>query len=226
MPNPAVATAAASIGQGVLQYKSAGKAGEAEAAAAERSAQIRKQMYDEAVGRSQTQLTAGDAATNRLMEFLGIGGNAGAQGYGQFGGGFTMEKFKEDPFYQFSLGEGIKDLERTAAARGGLLSGSTIRGYKNVQGNEYQKAFDRYFANRANTLAPYQTMSGQGVNVLGQLASMGGTTGAGMGNAYTQGGEAKASQYLTQGNVLSNALNRGSEWYGQNPDPSKWFKTG
>src|SRR5574343_122984 len=37
-------------------------------------------------------------------------------------GDFTMEKFQEDPGYAFRMSEGLKALDRTAAARGGLIS--------------------------------------------------------------------------------------------------------
>lgn len=219
MPNPAVLAAAATVASSAIKYKTAGKAGEAEAAGYERGADYNKQMYDQAVARAGTQMQAGDAATNRLMEYLGIGGTPTAEGYGSLGGPFTMETFQKDPFYQYSLNQGIKDLERTAAARGGLLSGSTIRGYKDVQNKEYQNAFDRYYAGRAQTLAPYQALSSQQVNVLGQLGNIGATTGANVAKLYGMGGEAKGSQYLTQGNTLADLLSSGSKQYGD------WYKT-
>jgi hypothetical protein len=219
MPDPASIAAVATVASAATKYKSAGKAGEAAAAGYERGAQFNKQMYDDAVARASTQMEAGDAATNRLMELLGVGPNTGAQGYGQFGGPFTMETFKADPFYQYSLNQGVKDLERTAAARGGLLSGSTIRGYKDVQSKEYENAMNRYFANKASTLSPFQQLSGQQVNVLGQLANVGTNVGSNVARMYGAGGEAKASQYLTQGNILGDAIGSGSQQYGD------WYKT-
>lgn len=219
MPDPASIAAVATVASAATKYKSAGKAGEAAAAGYERGADYNKQMYDQAVARAGTQMQAGDAATNRLMEYLGIGGAPTAEGYGSLGGPFTMETFQKDPFYQYSLNQGIKDLERTAAARGGLLSGATIRGYKDVQNKEYQNAFDRYYAGRAQTLAPYQALSSQQVNVLGQLGSIGATTGANVAKLYGAGGESKASQYLSQGNTLADLLSSGSKQYGD------WYKT-
>jgi hypothetical protein len=214
MPSPTVVAAAATAASAATKYKAAGKAGEAAAAGYERGADFNKQMYDEAVGRAGTQMQAGDAATNRLMELLGIGPNTSAQGYGQFGGPFTMETFKADPFYQYSLNQGVKDLERTAAARGGLLSGSTIRGYKDVQSKEYENAMNRYFANKAATISPFQQLSGQQVNVLGQLANVGTNIGGNVARMYGAGGESKASQYLTQGKTLSDLYSSGSQQYG------------
>lgn len=219
MPDPTAIAAVATVASAATKYKSAGKAGDAAAAGYERGAQFNKQMYDDAVARASTQMQAGDAATNRLMELLGVGPNTGAQGYGQFGGPFTMETFKADPFYQYSLNQGVKDLERTAAARGGLLSGSTIRGYKDVQSKEYENAMNRYFANKASTLSPLQQLSGQQVNVLGQLANVGTNVGGNVARMYGAGGESKASQYLTQGSILGDAIGSGSQQYGD------WYKT-
>jgi hypothetical protein len=219
MPDPTAIAAVATVASAATKYKSAGKAGEAAAAGYERGAQFNKQMYDDAVARASTQMQAGDAATNRLMELLGVGPNTGAQGYGQFGGPFTMETFKADPFYQYSLGQGVKDLERTAAARGGLLSGATIRGYKDVQGREYENAFNRYYTGRANTLAPYQSLMGTGAQVVGNLGGAAQRYAQGAGDAYQSGGAARATGYINQANVLSNALMQGAGAYGQYGNP-------
>lgn len=217
MPNPVAAIAMAA--STAYSSSQASKAARAQSNAAQQAADLQKQMFDKQVEMAGPYTGAGEAATNRLMEYLGIGGNAGAQGYGQFGGPFTMETFQKDPFYQYSLGQGIKDLERTAAARGGLLSGATIRGYKDVQGREYENAMNRYFANRASTLAPFQSLSGQGAQTVANLggAARGYATGAG--NAMMEGGAARATGYINQANILGNALSQGIGAYGQFGNP-------
>lgn len=67
-------------------------------------------------------------------------------------GDFTMEKFQQDPGYAFRLSEGLKALDRTAAARGGLISGSAMKGAmrygQDMASQEYQNAFNRYNQNR------------------------------------------------------------------------------
>lgn len=217
MPNPVAAVAmAASTAYSANQ---AGKAASAQAKAAGQAADLQKQMFDKQVEMAAPYTGAGEAGTNRLMEYLGIGGDKSAAGYGSLGGPFTMETFQADPFYQYSLGKGIKDLERTAAARGGLLSGATIRGYKDVQGREYENAFNRYFTNRANTLAPYQSLSGQGAQVVGNLGGAAQRYAQGAGDAFQNAGAARATGYINQANVLSNALMQGAGAYGQYGNP-------
>jgi len=217
MPNPVAAIAMAA--STAYSSNQASKAARAQAGAAGQAADLQKQMFDKQVEMAAPYTGAGEAGTNRLMEYLGIGGDKSAAGYGSLGGPFTMETFQADPFYQYSLGKGIKDLERTAAARGGLLSGATIRGYKDVQGREYENAFNRYFTNRANTLAPYQSLSGQGAQVVGNLGGAAQRYAQGAGDAYQNAGAARATGYINQANVLNNALMQGAGAYGQYGNP-------
>lgn len=67
-------------------------------------------------------------------------------------GDFTMEKFQQDPGYAFRMSEGLKALDRTAAARGGLISGGAMKAAsrygQDMASQEYQNAFNRYNQNR------------------------------------------------------------------------------
>jgi hypothetical protein len=216
MPDPVTAvTAAATVGSAAIGSNASSKAARAQSNAAAQDLALRKQMYEEQVARAQPFLQAGQGGVNRLSELLGVGGDANAAGYGSLGGPFTMETFEKDPFYQYSLNKGIKDLERTAAARGGLLSGSTIRGYKNVQGNEYENAFNRYYTGRANTLAPYMSLGQLGSTTLGNLSGASQNYAGGAAGAYGTMGAARASNYQNQGDILNQLLNVGSQAYGQ-----------
>jgi hypothetical protein len=218
MPNPVAAIAMAA--STAYSSSQASKAARAQSNAAAQAADLQKQMFDKQVEMSAPYTGAGEAGTNRLLEYLGIGGDKTAAGYGSLGGPFTMETFKADPFYQYSLGQGVKDLERTAAARGGLLSGATIRGYKDVQGREYENAFNRYYTGRANTLAPYQSLMQTGATTVGNLGSAAQRYAQGAGDAYQSGGAARATGYINQANVLNNALMQGAGAYGQYGWPS------
>lgn len=220
MPNPVVAVqAAATIGSAAIGSRAASKATQAQTDAANQSLALQKQMYEEQVGRAQPFLQAGQGGINRLAEYLGVGGDTGAAGYGSLGGPFTMETFQKDPFYQYSLGQGIKDLERTAAARGGLLSGATIRGYKDVQGKEYENAFNRYYTGRANTLAPYMALGQLGTSTLGTLGGASQQLATGGSGAYGAMGAARASGYNQQADILNQLLNVGAQAYGQSRGP-------
>jgi hypothetical protein len=90
-----------------------------------------------------------------------------------------------DPGYQFRLSEGQRALERSAAARGGLQGGGTLRALTRYsQGEasqEYQNAFERFMAQQG---ARRQT--------LGALAGYGAQAGAQMAGNLQQGAGAAA----------------------------------
>lgn len=121
-----------------------------------------------------------------------------------------MADFEQDPGYQFRLDEGQKALERSAAARGLLSSGSTLKGITNYAQNEgskeYQNAFNRYQTNRANQLNPLQSLMGTGQTSANTLTSAAANQGANQANLIQQAGQARASGYVGSGNALGNAL--------------------
>lgn len=72
----------------------------------------------------------------------------------------TMDDALKEPGFQFQLGEGLKALQRSAAARGTLLTGGTQKGliaYGNDLANTnykdvYNRAYNEYDTNRQNFL--------------------------------------------------------------------------
>lgn len=73
---------------------------------------------------------------------------------------FTLEDYQADPGYQFRLDEGNKGVERSAAARGGQLSGATMKALarfgQNTASGEYQNAYNRYNNDQSKVSAEYQ----------------------------------------------------------------------
>ena len=47
--------------------------------------------------------------------------------YGKYARDFSMKDFTVDPGYAFRMNEGLKSLDRQAAARGGLISGGALK---------------------------------------------------------------------------------------------------
>lgn len=110
------------------------------------------------------------------------------------------EMVKTDPSYEFRLGEGMRALERSKAASGGLLSGGTARGItryaQDYASTEYGKIYDRI----ANIAGLGQTGAAQ--TIPGVVA-----TGNVMSNAASQAGYGRASGYVAKGNQWANAFN-------------------
>lgn len=107
--------------------------------------------------------------------------------------------WKTDPGYQARLDEGMRAVERGASARGILNSGGTLVGAtryaQDYASNEYQKVFDRI-----------STIAGRGQASATQGSDVIVNTGARVGSALTNAGEARASGYVAQGNAWSNAM--------------------
>ena len=163
-------------------------AAQTQADAQQRSNDLMYKMYQEQVGLQAPFREAGLTAQNRMLDLLGLSDRTGAAGYGSLNKPFGMEQFQADPGYAFRLGEGVKALERSRAAAGGLLSGGTgkalTRYGQDLGSQEYGNAFSRYQTERANQLNPLAalTAAGQGAtNVLGTAAGNYGTqAGAGI----------------------------------------------
>ena len=127
---------------------------------------------------------------------------------------FGMEQFQADPGYNFRMAEGVKALERSAAARGLLSSGNTLKGItgygQDIASQEYQNAFSRYMLEnermRQQKLAPLEYQIGLGqAAASGQAANIGTTTGSI--SELTQAlGNIGAQRAIGQGNAYVNAM--------------------
>lgn len=214
------------------QKSAANQAAAATASAAQQSTDAQERMFGRQVELQEPFRQAGLTAQNRLMTLLGLGEDTTAPDFGRYARDFSMADYEADPGYGFRMSEGMKALERSAAARGGLLSGATLKGVErfgqNLASEEYQNAFNRYQANRANQLNPLQSLYGSGQTSANTLTSAAGQTGAGLANTYMgmgqglsnaamAGGQARASGYTGMANALTSGLSTGANLYMQYP---------
>ena len=232
MPEPVSAIIGSSVigaGVGLLGSRSAAKAqtsaanqaAQAQVQAAERAGQDQRAIFERQVELQAPFREGGLTAQNRLMTLLGLSETPNEPGFGRYARDFSMADFVGDPGYGFRMSEGMKALERSAAARGGLLSGATLRGVQrfgqDLASTEYQNAFNRYQVNRANQLNPLQSLMGAGQTGANALTTAAGDLGrglsasqmaAGQGAAagYLGAGQARASGYVGAANALTGAL--------------------
>jgi len=141
-----------------------------------------------------------------------------APGFGKYARDFGMEDFQQDPGYAFRMSEGLKALDRQAAARGGLISGAALKGAQRygqeAASQEYTNAFNRYQTNRANQLQPLQSLMGTSQTAANTLGNAAGNYAQGAGEAYMGAGNARASGYMGGANALTGAINQGLNMYG------------
>ena len=202
--------AAASIGGGLMASSAAKKASRAQVQASQDANAAQERMFAEQNRLQEPFRQGGLTAQNEIMQLLGIGGDQTAAGYGSLGKSFGMSDFEQDPGYAFRQAEGMKALERSAAARGNLLSGSTLKGVQrfgqDLASQEYQNAFNRYQVNRSNKLNPLQSLMGSGQSATNVMTSAAGQAGQNQASNLYNAGQARASGYIGQGNALNTAL--------------------
>lgn len=201
------------------------------AAASRYAADLQKQMFEKQLELQEPWRQAGIGSLNRLA--------AGLQTGGEFATPFSKTNWQADPGYAFRLSEGMNALNRQAAARGGLISGGALKAAQrygqDLGSQEYQNAFNRYYAERENMLKPLQSLAGVGqtsANTMGSAASGYGanvgnlmmTNAANQGNALLTGGNIRASQYSTAGRALDQALN--TDWSKVGNTINGWFGGG
>jgi hypothetical protein len=216
------AVATAIVGSAVIGSYAAGEAGKQQAQAAGDAARVQsdasryaanlqQKQYEENVQRQQPFYQAGVNALPELVQ---------ASRYTPFG----QEQFQADPGYAFRLSEGQKALERSAAARGGLISGGAMKAAtrygQDMGSQEYTNAFNRYQAERQARLGPLQSLTGMGQTTAQQLGSAGQTNATNIGNYGMAGANATAEGYMGAANArasgymgTANAINSGLSNY-------------
>ena len=220
MPGPvaaiagsAVVGAASSLIGGRQQAKAAGQAAKAQTKATQATIAAQEKALERQIGLQEPFREFG---VNAMPEY------AKASEYTPFG----MPQFEADPGYAFRMSEGVKALERSAASRGILSSGQTLKDItrfgQDVASQEYQNAFQRYLLERQQRLQPLEyriglgqaAASGQAANVGSTAQNVGQLTQA-LGNIQSAGIMGRANAFTnTLGNIAGLAT-QGAEAYGQ-----------
>ena len=186
--------AGAAVVGSVISSQAAGDAADtaAQASGQASAASIAEQrrQYDLSRADYAPYLAAGTGAVNQLAADLRPGGRFATT---------TPFDFRydqnTDPSTVFRFNQGRKALERSAASRGGILSGEMLtnltRFGQDMASQEYQNAFNRYVTGfNANTGERNQLynrlagVAGTGQNAVGSVTAQGANMAGNIGNAY------------------------------------------
>jgi hypothetical protein len=137
------------------------------------------------VNGQEMQLIDGSNRWTALQPWQESGGNGG----GSSGGGSPADFMAQDPGFQFRMDEGRKALERSAAARGTLLTGGTAKALarygQDYAAGEFGSIFNRNL----------------------QLAQLGERAAAGQADTDTGVGNAQGASSIQSGNAWGGAVN-------------------
>ena len=200
MPFAFLIPAAATLIGAKMGSSAAKSAAATSAASADKATELQQKIYEESVARQQPFLQTGTEFFNRLAAL-------------QRGGPEAQQQFLQmDPGYGFRLSEGLKAMERGAAARGGLMSGAALKAGQrygqDLASQEYGAAYNR-LANLANV----------GPQAAGVMSNLGQNYATNVGNIYQQQGQTAANAALARGSAYSGGLNQlgylAGRYYGQ-----------
>ena len=171
---------ALAIGGSALLGASASKsAANTQAASADRATELQERMFNKQLELQEPFRQSGINALNKIES------------------GDIMGSM--DPSYSFRFQEGLKALDRQAAARGGLISGGALKAAQRY-GQDFAS---QEFGNAYNRLA---SMAGLGQTATGAQSTAAGQFGANAGNLMTGAGAARASGYVGGANALTSGL--------------------
>jgi hypothetical protein len=201
-------------------------AAKTQAAAATNATELQAAQYEQA---REDQAPYREAGYNALAEMQRTAGNV--PGAFKFGAG----DYTADPGYAFRLAEGRKALASKARARGGLVSGQTLKGMQDYAqesaSQEFQNAYNRAYTGYGTDVARENqlynrkaALAGIGQTSTNLTGQFGANYASNAGNLMTSGAAAQAAgqvgvanavntgigTYLnySQNNSLLNALNR------------------
>lgn len=209
--------AGAVVGSAVIGGMASNKAAKTQAQAAEQGTAAQERMFERQVELQEPWRQAGINALTKLQA---------ASDYTPFG----MQQFQADPGYAFRMSEGMKALERSAAARGGLMSGATGKALQrygqDLGSQEYMNAFNRYQAERQARLGPLQSLAGVGQTAANTLTGAAGQLGQNIAGGLQAAGAARASGYVGGANALTSALGTGLNYYQGQQYMNRLFPSG
>jgi hypothetical protein len=236
----------------MIGANAAGNAADAQTAAANKAADtlgtasgqaldFQKQQYATSQAQQAPYLQAGTSGLNALQYGLGTGGTANGSGVGQgsllqpYGQSFSAPTGlteQNDPGYQARLALGTDAIQKSAAARGSVVTGGTAKALdtygQDYASNEYGNVYNRALNTFNTNYSDYNTNQTNQYNKLAGLASAGQQTATNMasqgqaasnnvtsnllgtaqqqGQDYQNAGAATASGYIGQANAWSNGI--------------------
>jgi hypothetical protein len=190
----------AAVVGGVASSVSANKAAGAQQQASNNAIGEQQREYDQARADQAPFRTTGVSALDQIAKLYGLDTTDANGNMVKGSGKADLSGFATSPDFQFNLQQGQQAIDRSAAARGGLLSGAAVKA-----GTQYASGLaDQEYGNYVNRLL---ATAGQGQTATNATQVAGTNAANNIGTAYTNAGNARASAYEQNGQTISNTAN-------------------
>lgn len=123
----------------------------------------------------------------------------------------TQEWLESTPGYKFTLDQGLKSVQNSAAARGLGVSGAALKGAASfatgLADNTYKTQFDVARANKTDAYNRLKGLVDTGQSAAAQTGNIGAGTANAVSNLSVGAGNAQAASWNAMGGAINNAAN-------------------
>lgn len=228
-PVTALVVGGATLAGAAITSDATKSAADTQSDAANRAADIQNQQWQQTQANMKPYLQLGTSSISPLLKAMGYNASQNDDGTWSYNGVDSsnplMQRFSAptaaeagaSPGYQFTLQQGLKATQNSAAARGLGTSGAALKGastyatgladstYNDVY-NRALQTFNTNYKSASDNVNRLTGLVGSGQNAAGGLGALGAQTTANIGNTITSGANAQAAGTIGSANALSGAL--------------------
>ena len=175
---------------------------------ANKSLDIEKYIYDTTRADNEPSRLTGQNAMFKLADMYGV-----ARPGGPANPTANYSAFEKSPGYEFRMKEGMNALQSSAAARGKLLSGTTLKGITDYAQGRASDEFNSYTNALRSIAGLEQTANTNNQNAGNNYASGASNALAQVGSSAINSGNARASSYANTGSSINAGIQNGLTAY-------------
>jgi hypothetical protein len=207
--NQSLASGAASLGSAYLQNQATNRAIDAQTNQSNAANALQLNQYNQTRQDNAPWRAAGENALAKLTGLLNDGSLTS-----RFAG-----KLDNEAGYQFAKQEGMRAVDNSASARGGIGGAALKAGARFAENNAnqfYNDSFNRWNTENTGIYNRLSNAAGLGQQANALVGASGQNYANQAGNNLTNLGNAQGAAAINQGNIYGNLLNQGAAWGNQN----------
>lgn len=198
--------AAAIVGGAVIGAVASNSASSKQEDAAGAATDLQRDQNNQARADNEPWRQSGMNALAKLNELMNSGSLTSR---------FTGANVMNEPGYAFGMQQGMKAIDNSASARGGIGGAALMAGTRYAQdyaGTKYGAAFDRDRMEKADSFNRLAGMAGVGQQINAANSAAGQNFANNAGSNMLGASNAMAGNAMNQGNIWGNALNQYSAY--------------
>lgn len=199
--------AAAIVGGAVIGGVASSQASKKQEGSAEAANNTQRDQYNQTRADQAPWRQAGEQSLAQLNALMQPGGG--------LTGRFDGSNVSNEPGYAFGMQQGMRGIDNSASARGGIGGAALKAGTRYAQdyaGTKYNDAFNRWNTENTGTYNRLANIAGLGQQSVAQVGNAGMNYANQAGANMIGAGNAQAANALNQGNIYGNALNQWSAY--------------